>query len=287
VSDQSGARTPSGVVHVFEPHEVSLPPLRAYLADLYGRRQLIVELAHAEVRGQRSTTFLGELWTLVDPVFQAAIYWFLFATIRSGSSGGVTASYITTIISSVFLWNYTRISIGQGGRAVLNHRGLVANAIFPRALLPIAEVYKGLLATIPAMLIYIPLHVVLGGPITAAVLVLPLLLVLQSMLNLGAALLLTTATTYFSDVGNLINYLVRLLTFATPVVYPVTLLTPTMRAVLAWNPFFALFTSYQSVTTGITPSLGLIAQTVLWAIVLLVSGSWVFLRHERAFALHV
>lgn len=282
-----GERPYSDVVQVFEPNALDLPPLRTYLQELSARRPFIVELAGAEVRGQRSSTFLGELWSLVDPLFQAAIYWFLFTVIRGGSGDGGKAEFITAIIGSVFLFNYTRIAISDGGRAILRHKGLVLNAVFPRALLPIAEVYKGFLATLPALVVYIPIHFALGGPITEAILVLPLLLVIQTVINLGLALLLSTATAYFMDVSNLLNYVTRLLTFATPVVYPVSLLSPTIRQFLAWNPLFSLFTSYQAIITGQMPDAGHVFQSLLWAIVLLVSGAWVFLRHERSFALHI
>ncbi|MEQ1785425.1 MAG: ABC transporter permease [Acidimicrobiales bacterium] len=282
-----GERPYSDVVQVFEPNALDLPPLRTYLHELSARRPFIVELAGAEVRGQRSSTFLGELWSLVDPLFQAAIYWFLFTVIRGSTGDGSKAEFITAIIGSVFLFNYTRIAISDGGRAILRHKGLVLNAVFPRALLPIAEVYKGFLATLPALAVYVPIHFALGGPITQAILVLPLLLVVQTVINLGLALLLSTATAYFMDVSNLLNYVTRLLTFATPVVYPVSLLSPTIRQFLAWNPLFALFTSYQAIITGQMPNAGQVFQSVAWAVVLLVSGTWVFLRHERSFALHI
>ena len=87
--------------------------------------------------------------------------------------------------------------------------------------------------------------------------------------------------------SNLLSYILRVLTFATPVIYPVSTLSPSIAAVLAWNPLFALFSAYQAVITGQIPSASLIFQSVAWALLLFVSGVWVFLRHERSFALHV
>jgi ABC-type polysaccharide/polyol phosphate export permease len=285
--DQRSGPARTAVVQVFEPNSFVLPSLRQYAAELWARRRFLVELAEAEVRGLRSSTFLGELWTLADPLFQATLYWFLFIAIRGSTGGGRSTEYVTTIIGSVFLFNFTRIAISEGGRSILRHKGLVLNAVFPRALLPISEVYRGVLSTVPALAVYAVVHVVMRAPITQAVLVLPLLLVIQAVLNLGLALLFSTVTAYFKDVSTLLNYVVRLLTFATPVVYPVSTLSPGIRQVLAWNPLFALFSAFQSVITGQIPSFGLILQSAFWAALLLVSGVWVFLRHERSFALHV
>ncbi len=278
-------RSRSGVVHVFEPNDRSLPPFRPYLLDLVERRVFIKELAGTEVRGQRTNTAVGELWTLVDPIFQACIYLFLYTVIRG--SNQTSSGFVTTIIGCVFFFNFTRISIGDGGRAVLRNKGLVLNAVFPRALLPVSEVYKGFLATLPALALYSILFVVFGAPITTALLVLPLLLLIQTVLNLGFALLLCTATAFFTDVANLVPYLLRVLMFATPVIYPVSMLSPTLQGILSWNPFFALFAAYQSVINGNIPSFGLIVQSVAWALLCLVIGAWVFLRNERSFGLHI
>jgi teichoic acid transport system permease protein len=280
----SSERVHADVVQVFEPNALAMPPLRPYVAELLQRRAFLVELAGAEVRGQRTSTFLGELWSLIDPVFQAAIYWFLFSVIRGGAR---TTEDMVAIIGSVFLFNYVRISINDGGRSILRHKGLVLNAIFPRALLPVAEVYRGFRATVPAMCIYVVLHLAIGAPITQAILLLPLLFAILTVINLGLALLFSTATAYSADFSNLLNYLTRLLTFATPVVYPVSLLTPSMKALLSWNPLFALFSAFQAIITGEMPSFSLIFQSILWAIVLFASGLWVFLRHERSFGLHL
>ena len=283
---ESGDGRPSRIVQVFEPNSLTMPSLAEYLRELSARRAFIAELAVAEVRAQRSSTLLGELWSLVDPLFQAAIYYFLFVVIRGPQSGGST-EYVTVIIGCVFMFNFTRIAISDGGRSILNHRGLVVNAVFPRALLPVAEVYKGFLATIPALILYAILHTLVGAPVTSAVLWLPFLVVVQAAIGLGLALLFSTATTFFTDASNLLNYVQRLLMIATPVVYPVTLLTPALRSILAWNPLFALFTTYQAIILGEQVDPGLVAQSVVWSVVLLVCGSSVFLRHERSFALHV
>ena len=142
-------------------------------------------------------------------MFQAAIYYFLFVVIRGVTGGGNSTAYITVIIGSVFFFNYTRIAIDDGGRSIFRHKGLVLNAVFPRALLTVSEFYKGLLATWPALAIYAVIHVAFGAPITTAVLALPLLLVLQSAMNLGFALLFSTLTVYFKDMNNLLNYILR------------------------------------------------------------------------------
>jgi ABC-type polysaccharide/polyol phosphate export permease len=277
----------SDVVQVFEPHVRGLPDLREYISEVVDRRAFITELASAQIRGQQSSTVLGELWSLADPIFQAAIYYFLFAVIRGSAGGGGSSQFITVIISSVFFFNYTRIAIADGGRSVLRNKGLVLNAIFPRALLPLSEVYKGLLETLPALAIYAVLHVLFRAPISQAILLLPLLLLFQTAMNLGFAFMFSTLTVFFKDVSNLLAYILRILTFATPVVYPVATLQPNVQRLLIWNPLFPLFSAYQGIISGQAPTAGQILACLFWSVLLVSVGAWAFLRYERTFALYV
>ena len=124
-------------------------------------------------------------------------------------------------------------------------------------------------------------------PAALWVLLVPFLIAVQTVLNLGIALLFSTATAYFKDVSNLLNYVLRFVLFATPVVYPVAILPAGAKAILQWNPLYPLFASYQSIIAGQMPAGGLLVQSVIWALVLVTAGGWVFLRHERSFGLHV
>jgi len=277
----------SDVVHVFEPHTFTLPRLSDYVRDLVARRTFITELASAEIRGSQSSTFLGELWSLADPVFQAAIYYFLFVVIRGASGNSNSTTYITLIIGCTFFFNFTRISIQDGGRSILRHKGLVLNAIFPRALLTVSEVYKGLLATWPALALYAVFFVVMRAPISQGLLFIPLLMVFQACMNLGLALMFSTLTVLFKDMTNLMNYILRILTFSTPVIYPVASLQPNIKTLLIWNPLFPLFSAYQAIITGSSPTGGQIFASLFWSIVLVAIGTWMFLRRERSFALYV
>jgi ABC-type polysaccharide/polyol phosphate export permease len=92
---------------------------------------------------------------------------------------------------------------------------------------------------------------------------------------------------YFKDMSNLMTYILRILTFATPVVYPVATLPPNVQRLLIWNPLFPLFSAFQSVITGQMPSSGQILACTFWSVLLVVVGAWSFLRYERAFALYV
>jgi ABC-type polysaccharide/polyol phosphate export permease len=89
------------------------------------------------------------------------------------------------------------------------------------------------------------------------------------------------------DGNNVVQYVSRILLFATPVIYPVSLLPPAAKAVIQWQPLYPFFAAYQAIFGGGLPSLGLVVMSAFWAGALLVLGTRVFLKHERQFALHL
>jgi ABC-type polysaccharide/polyol phosphate export permease len=275
------------VEYVFEPHSVGIPPLRPYLQELWDRRRFVRTLARTEIQGKRSSMVAGQLWALLDPLFQAGIYFLLIQILRGGQGGRGTAYQMTLLISGVFLFFYTRTSMNDGARSVIGGRGLLLNTSFPRALLPISSVYKGLLELAPAGIVYFAIHLAVGRPIGMGVAFLPLLLVLHTTLNLGLALLFAALTVYMRDVTQLLGYLTRVLFFITPILYPVALLPDGIRTAMSFNPLYPVFAAYQEVVGGGVPTIGQLAGSLIWAVVFLVVGAGLFVSHERAFALHV
>jgi ABC-type polysaccharide/polyol phosphate export permease len=244
-----------------------------------------VALAKSDLRSVRSRTALGSVWGVLDPLFQAGIYYFLYAVLRSGTSDRI--KFLPVMIAAFLLYGLTTTAIGEGGGSIRRAKSLVLNSTFPRALLPVTVVYKSLRRFVPAACVLAVLFPLLGGKLGSGLFVLPLLFALQTVMNVGIALLVSTFVVLVPDATNVMTYVTRVLFFATPVIYPAALLPGTARLLVGWQPLFPLFASYQAIFSGTVPSLGLVLQTAFWAIALLVIGGRVFLRHEREFTMHL
>lgn len=284
-STSSQTASYSDVEYVFEPHAAALPHLRGYITALWARRSFMVELAKADLRSQRSNSALGSIWGVLDPLFQAGIYFFLYIVLRGAS--GERARFLPVLIAGIFLFTLSTTAMGEGGASIRRAKNLMLNSTFPRALLPVTSVYKSLRKFIPSACVLAVLFPLVGGRLGAGVFILPLLFFLQTVMSVGLALLVSTFVVLVPDASNVMTYVTRILFFATPVIYPVSLLPDGARSLVSWQPLFPLFASYQAVFTGGVPSAGLVIQTALWAIALLVIGGRVFLRHERQFAMHL
>ena len=236
------------VVYVFEPHTARMPALRPYLRSLWERRRFMVALARADIRGAHSSTALGSLWGLADPIFQAAIYLFLFTVIRGGR--GRPEEFVPVLLAGIFLFRLTSNAINEGGRSIRNSKDLMLLSSFPRALLPLTAVYKGLLNFVPTIFVFAPVYIIFGVPPHRSLVLLPALFAIQAVMNVGAALLVSTAVVFVKDTQNALSYISRVLFFMTPVIYPVALIPAEIHDVLAFLPLFPLFATYQAVIGG-------------------------------------
>lgn len=280
--DARGAPT---VEYVFEPHKVQVPRLRPYLHDLWERRQFMVALAKTSLRGQRANTAMGQLWSLLDPLFQATIYFFIYAVIRGGAVD--PAERIPLLVAGIFLFQYTAAALNGGGRSIIGSKSLMLNSTFPRAMLPLAEVYKGALQLFPAALIYVLFHVGFQRPVAGTLFMIPVLFALHTVMNVGIATLTATLTVFVRDVANFLTYVTRVLMFTVPIIWPVSQLDsmdPWVGQLLRVNPLFPLIVSYQDVLSGEMPDGAQLLQIAGWSAFFLVVGVRTFLRHERAFA---
>lgn len=286
--DTAVLRPYSDVEYVFAAGAPGLESARQYIGDVWDRRRFAMVLAKSELRGPRASTALGEVWSVLDPLFQAGIYWFLITVIRGGK-GGASANNarLAMIMSGIFLFTFTSSAMGEGGRAIIRNKGLVLNSTFPRALLVASTMYKAILALIPAMVVYAGVHVLLGRPFGAGLFLLPLLFLLQLLISTGLALILAVLTVFVRDMTNILQYVMRVMLFATPILYQVTQLPNTVRTVLILNPVFNLFSAYQTVFNGGMPSTTDLFVTTAWAIILPLVGFRIFVARERAFAMRL
>jgi teichoic acid transport system permease protein len=269
---------------VFEPHSATLPDVRQYLKALWERRQFMHELATADMRTERSGRVLGNFWSVLNPLFQAGIYYFLYTVLRRDSASN---PFLPILIANFFFFGLTITALGEGASSLKRAKGLMLNSAFPRALLPLTTIYKSLRSFVPAACVLVVLFPLVGGTPGPGLFVLPLLFAIQVVMNVGLALAASTYVVLVPDGNNVVQWVTRVLFFITPVIYPVTLLPSAAKAILQFQPLYPVFAAYQAIFGGGSPNPGLLVAAAIWAGALLVIGARAFLKHEREFALHL
>jgi teichoic acid transport system permease protein len=271
--------------HVYEPHPIGLPPLKAYLQALWRRREFTWELARTNLRAQHFNTALGQLWLLANPVLLALVYFTLVYIVGRGNRG---IDFLAHLMLALFAFRLVSRSVSQGARAVVGGGRLILNTAFPRMVLPLASVATAFITFLPTLAVYAVVHVVADRPVGPHLLwTIPIFAIIV-VFAAGAAMTVATAQVYFRDLANFLPYAVRIWLYTSPILFYIDEIPSGLRPLLAANPLYPMLGALSEVVdVGQTPSLGYLGWSLAWAVPTLVLGALFFVSREREFAVRL
>ena len=272
---------------VYEPTATGLPELRPYLAELAQRRRLMWHLARTDLKAEHYDTVIGQLWVVLDPLLTAAVYFLFRSVIKPPGSSADRAAILSHLVWAVFFFQYTNHAIMQGARSLLQGRQLILNASFPRVALPIVAILKSVLDFIPTVLVYFILHAILGRPFGFGLAFLPLIVLIQTVFNMGLGMMLAPLMVFYRDTGGFLPYITRLWLYITPALFTIAEIPPSLRSFLRWNPLYPFFGALEQVFAGNRPSMPYLLGATAWAVGFFLVGAVVFLAREREFAVRL
>jgi teichoic acid transport system permease protein len=271
--------------NVYEPHRVGLPPLRAYLRQLWRRREFATELARANLRAQHFNTTLGQLWLILNPLLLAAVYFALVQIVGGGNRG---AEFFAHLMLCLFAFRLVSTSVSEGARSVVSGGRLILNVAFPRTLLPLASVLTAFMRFLPTLAVYAVMHGIAGLPVGAHLLWALPILALLVVFGTGAAMFAAAAQVYFRDLTNFLPYFTRVWLYMSPVLYYAEEVPDRFRPILAANPLYPLLAGLSDVVNrGEGLSLQYLAAGAAWAIGAFLAGTLFFISREREFAVRL
>lgn len=260
------------------------PPLRTYLADLWERRHFAVTLARSSAYSQNQGSYLGQLWNILNPLINAAVYLAIFGYVLKTDRG--IENYIAFLVIGVFFFQFTTRSMTVGSKAITGNAGLVNSLQFPRALLPLSVVLTELIMMLPAVLVLLVLVPLTGEPFQWWWLMLPVVVLLQWVFATGMAFALARLVVEVRDVANLIPFVTRALMYFSGVFFSISSYAGSgiLGSVLAYQPI-ALYIELARTCLMVEsqPSLGLWLGGIGWAVGALVVGFLFFWRAEEKY----
>jgi teichoic acid transport system permease protein len=183
------------------------PSLPEYVRQLWARRHFITAFATAKLTAQYSQAKLGQVWQVMTPLLNAAVYYFIFGVLL-GTKQGVP-DYVPFLVTGVFVWTFTQSSIMAGTRAISGNLGLVRALHFPRAALPISFCIQQLQQLLFSMAALFVILLCFGVPVAPSwLLVLPALL-LQSLFNAGVSMIMARWGAQTPDIAQLMPFVLR------------------------------------------------------------------------------
>jgi lipopolysaccharide transport system permease protein len=254
--------------------------------DLVQFRELLYFLIWSELKVRYKQTVLGAAWAIIQPFAIMVVFAVFFGLVIKVPTGEIP--YPVFAYSGLVLWTYFANAFNQSSDSLVQHENLITKVYFPRLLVPVASVVAGLVDFVVAFAVLVGLVIFYGFVPTAAILALPLFVLLAVMTALAVSLWLSALNVKYRDVRLLIPVLTQLWFFSTPIIYPSSLVPEGWRTLYeVLNPMAGIVEGFRWALLGgaaEAPDPMLLAISVFTVVVLLVSGLYYFRRTERIFA---
>ena len=249
--------------------------------ELYQYRELLKTNVHKEIRGKYKGSILGVLWSFLNPLLMVVVYAIVFPYLMRMTQD----NYLVFLITGVIPWVFFTQVVTSGCNCVWTNGGIIKKVYFPRAILPISVVCAALINFLISCIIILIFVFFSGIGFSLNILWLPIIALFQSMLSLGLLFALSSINVYVKDVEYLVQFLMNLLFYATPIIYNVTMFPAKFRWILYLNPMAHLIDAYRAIFYYKTmPNLESLGIVGIVSMVVLVLGYLIFKKLEKGFA---
>ena len=264
--------------------------IRTGVSETLSRRRLIAYLVRADLRKDGVDTLLGNLWWVIDPLLQMLVYYILVGVILGRGKPG--EDYPLFIFTAILPWKWFTEAVQGGTVSVVGQGNLIKQIYFPKLVLPLASVTSssvafafGLIPLVGLMAVAFPHR------ITAWILLIPIVAVVQAVFSLGIAIGVAAINVYYRDVGNVTRHALRFWFYLSPSLYSLDDVEKIARGnplVELWykvNPMSYILSGYRDlIYYGTAPSWAGLGAVFLLSIVVLALAILLFKRTEPSFA---
>ena len=260
--------------------------ITSQIARVYGRRRILQTLVRRDLKIRYGRSILGYLWTLIDPLAMAGVYYLVFGLIFQRAEVE-SLPFIVFLLTGLLPWNWFNLSITESARALYSERLLVRSTNIPREIWVIRVVLaKGVefLLSLPILVGFVALFIALGSVhLNWRLLYIFPALVIELVLLIGMGLVMAPVTALVDDFVRLVRILLRVLFYLTPIIYSPAALEdyPWAAAALKFNPMTGIIEMYRAGLTTAATDWSAVAISAVLAVGWLVFGGWVFIRLER------
>ncbi len=253
------------------------------LRALWEYRELLYFLAWRDIKVRYKQTALGAAWAVVQPVVTMVIFAIIFGQLARVPSDGIP--YPVFSYCALLPWNYFSTAFSRSSSSLVGNAHLISKVYFPRLVIPISSLLAALIDFAIAFLVLVGLMFWYGIVPTAGILWLPVFMVMAVATALGVGLWLGALNVQFHDVQHLLPFLGQVWMYATPVVYPASLIPEQWRLLYWLNPMVGVVEGFRWALFGQAGNPGgMMLASVAVMVVLLVTGAFYFRRMERTFA---
>jgi lipopolysaccharide transport system permease protein len=252
------------------------------LGELWHYRDLLYFLTWRDITVRYKQTALGVLWAILQPFLSMVVFTIFLGRLAGVPSDGVPYPIFSYL--GLLPWMYFSAAVTRSGASVVGSAHLLTRVYFPRVLVPLS-------AALSALVDFAIAFAVLGGlmgwygirPALSVVLLVPLA-AMTAVAATGIGMWLAALNVRYRDVQYATPFLMQLWMFATPVVYPTSIVPERWRPLFALNPMTGIIEAYRAAVIGLPLDWSTLGVSALSAVALGAVGVWQFQRMERTFA---
>jgi lipopolysaccharide transport system permease protein len=258
------------------------------LRDLWNYRDLLMLFVRRDFVSAYKQTILGPIWYLIQPLMTTAMFIIVFDRVAEIPTDGAPPALF--YLSGLVIWNYFSTCINKTSVTFTANAGIFGKVYFPRLIMPISNVISALigfgiqLLLLFALLLYFYFFQNVQFALNLYLLVVPFLLILVAALGLGFGIIISSLTTKYRDLVNLIGFGINLLMYATPVIYPLSFFEGKYRVLILLNPLTPIIEMFRYSILGVGDfDMSNLVYSVVFTFVSLFIGILIFTKIEKSF----
>ena len=251
------------------------------IQDLKNYREFLKSNVKKDIRGKYKGSFLGVLWSFINPLLSVLVYAIVFPYIMRIK----VENYLIYLITGIIPWTFFTSSINMGIISVLSNANMIKKVYFPRIILPISTVTSCLVNFLISCVIILLFCIGSGIGLGVNLLWLPLVVVIQYVMLLGFSFILSSIEMYMRDIEHIVNFILSMAFYVTPILYTPDIFPENLSWVLKINPMAYLVNAYRSIFfyKEMPDMLGL-GIVGIFSVVIFVVGYFIFEKLQKGFA---
>jgi len=251
--------------------------------ELRQYRDLFYFLVTRDIKVKYKQTVLGGLWAIIQPFFSMVVFTLFFGKLAKIPSDGIP--YPIFNYTAMIAWTYFATSITGSSNSLVGNTNLISKVYFPRLIIPLSPVLAGLLDFFIAFVVLIGMMFYFHLHPTVMILLTPFLVILMMLTSSGIGMFLAAMNAKYRDIKFTIPFLVQLWMFASPIVYPASMIPEKYRLIYALNPMTGIIEGFRSALLGkMAFPTSMITISAVVSLIIFICGLFYFKQMERYFA---
>jgi len=276
----------TGKKELTQSFHIHISPPRKWIPidfhELWNYRELLFSFTERDIRIRYKQTALGFLWAIIQPLFMMIIFTVFFGKLAKIPSEGIP--YPLFVLAALLPWTLFAEGLTRSTNSMITNANIMTKVYFPRLIMPISGILSPLVDFTVSLSILVAMMAYYGFVPNLNVIFLPLFILLALATSLGIGLWLSALNVKYRDFQYTIPFMIQLWLFASPVVYPASLVPESVRFLYGLNPMAGVIEGFRWALLGTEIPSAMILVSVGVVVLLLVSGAFYFRRMEQYYA---